>query len=64
MGEFVWNFVKDHSIDKKEQHTDIGLREFDYKLFEEDEGGGIREGLYGYPYLKHLVQLWPGDWVK
>ena len=21
-----------------------------------------REGLYGYPYLKHLIRLWPGDW--
>ena len=23
-----------------------------------------REGLDGYPYLKHLIHLWPGDWVK
>ena len=22
-----------------------------------------REGLYGYPYLKHLIQLWPDGWV-
>ena len=26
--------------------------------------GGIREVLYGYLYLKHLVQLWTGDWVN
>ena len=18
--------------------------------------------MYGYPYLKHLIKLWPGDW--
>ena len=23
-----------------------------------------REVLDGYPYLKHIIQLWPGDWVK
>ena len=26
--------------------------------------GGVREGLYGYPYLKHLTQLCPCNWVK
>ena len=26
--------------------------------------GGTREGFDRYPYLKHLIQLWPGDWVK
>ena len=26
--------------------------------------GGVREGLYWYTYLKHIIQLWPGDWVK
>ena len=25
---------------------------------------GDREGLDGYPYLKHLIQLWSGYWVK
>ena len=26
--------------------------------------GGARERLYGYTYLNHLIQLWPGDWVN
>ena len=56
--------MKDHIIDEKEYYKDIGIRGFDYKLFEEEEGGGTREGSYGYPYLKHLVHLWPGDWVN
>ena len=30
----------------------------------EEEGEVTREVLDGYPYLKHLIQLWPGDWVK
>ena len=42
----------------------IGLHGFDYILFEEEEGGGTRKVLGRYPYLKHLIQLWPGNWVK
>ena len=49
--------MKDHIIDEKKDYTEIGLCGFDYKLFEEEEGGGTREGIIGYPYLKHLVQL-------
>ena len=56
--------MKDHIIDEKEDYKDIGLRGFDYKLFEEEEGEVTREGLDGYPYWKHLIQLWSGDWVK
>ena len=56
--------MKDHIIDEKEDYKYIGLRGLDYKLFGEEEVGGNKEGLDGYPYLKHLIQLWPGDWVK
>ena len=56
--------MTDHIIDEKDDYKDIGLRGFDCKLFEKEEGEGAIEGLYGYPYLKHLTQLWPGDWVK
>ena len=63
-GAIVWTCVKDHTIDEKEDYKDIGLRGFDFKLFEEEEGGGTREGLYGYTYLKHIIQLWSGDWVR
>ena len=56
--------MKDNIIDEKEDYKDIGLHGFDDKLFEEEESWGNREGLYGYPYLKHLIQLWPGDWVR
>ena len=56
--------MKEHIIDEKEDLKDIGLRVFDYSLFEEKKGGGKREGLYGYPYLKHLIKFWPGDWVR
>ena len=60
-GEILWTYVKYPIIDENENYKGIGLRGFDYKLSEEEEGGGARKGLYGYPYLKHLIQLWPGD---
>ena len=63
-GNLVWTCVNDHIIDEKEDYKDIGLRGFDYKVFKEEEGGGTIELLDGYPYLNHLIQLWPGDWVK
>ena len=40
-GNIVWIFVKDNIIKEKEQCRVIGLLEFEYKLFEEEEGGGI-----------------------
>ena len=63
-GSIVWTCVKNHIIDEKEDYKDIEIRGFDYKSFEEEEGGGTRKGLYGYPYLKHIIQFWPGNWVK
>ena len=56
-GNIVWTCVKDHIINEKEHYEAIGLRGFDYKLFQEDEGGSVREGLDRYTYLKHLMQL-------
>ena len=51
-------------INKNEQDEAIRLPGFYYKLFEEGEGGGTREGLDGYTYLKHIIQYWPVDWTK
>ena len=56
--------MKDHVIDEKEEYKEIGLRGLDYSLFEEKKGRDKQEGLDGFPYLKHLIKLWPGDWEK
>ena len=61
VGNIVWTCVSNHIIEKKEQYEAIELRGFEYKIFEETEGGGARDGLYGYRYLKHIIKLWPGD---
>ena len=64
MGTLFQNCVKDHIINEKEKYKAIGQHGFYYKLFEEEEDRGTRYGLYGYPYLEHLIQLCPGDWPK
>ena len=56
--------MKDHVIDEKEDYKEIGLCGFDYMLFEDEEGGGKREVLDGDPYLIHLIQFLPVDWVR
>ena len=63
-GKYFWTCVKDHIIEENDDYEAIGLRGFDYILFEEEEGEGVRERLDGYPYLKHLIKLWTGDYVK
>ena len=35
-GNIVWNSVKDNITEEKEDYEAIGLRGFDYKLFEEE----------------------------
>ena len=44
-GALVWSRVKVRIIDEKEYYKEIGLRGFDYKLFEEEEGGGNIKGI-------------------
>ena len=56
--------MKDHVIEEKEDYKEIGLCGFNYSLFEQKKGGGKREVLDGFTYLKHLIKLWPGDWEK
>ena len=54
--------MKYHVIEEKEDYKEIGIRGFDYSLFEEKKGGEKLEGLDGFPYLEHLIKLWPGNW--
>ena len=63
-GNTVLTCVKDNIIEEKEDHEAIGLHDFDYKLFEDEECGGIIEGLDGYNYLNHIIKLWTGYWVQ
>ena len=41
LGGIVCTCVKDNIIKENEDYKDIELRGFDYKIYEEDEGGGF-----------------------
>ena len=58
----LWEVVGDHVVEEPCDHEDIGLREFDFNIFDEDEEGVVREECSGL-YLKMLIKLWPGDWI-
>ena len=49
--------MEENIIEEDEEYKSIGLHAFDYKLSEEEEGGCMRKGIYGYPYLKHPIEL-------
>ena len=40
-GNIVWTCVKDNIIEEKWEYEAIGKCGYDYKLFEEEEGGGL-----------------------
>ena len=56
-GKIIWTCVEDGIIELKEGYQKIGLVRFDYKLFEEEEGGGVRESINEYPYLTQLLKM-------
>ena len=35
----LWDVVGDHVVEEPSDHKDIGLRGFDFNIFNEDEGG-------------------------
>ena len=58
-----WEVVDDHVVEEPSDHEDIGLRGFDFNIFDEDEEGVVREGC-SEPYLLMLINLRPGDWIS
>ena len=58
----LWEVVAYHVVEEPCDHVDIGLRGFDFNIFDEDEEGVVREECSG-SYLKMLIKLWPGDWI-
>ena len=59
----LWEVVYDHVVEEPSYHKDIGLRGFDFNIFNENEEGVVREGC-SEPYLKMLIKLWHGDWIS
>ena len=54
--------VYNHVIEEENDHDEIGLRGFDFNLFDSYKEGVDRERLINYPYLFILVKLFNGYW--
>ena len=47
--KLIWEVVGDHVVEEPSDHEEIGLRGFDFNIFDEDEEGVVREECCG-PY--------------
>ena len=56
--------VDDHMVEQPTDHEEIGLRGFEFKFFDKDEEGVVREGSSEFAYLLIFIKLWPGDWIS
>ena len=52
--------VDDHVVEEQNDHEEIGLRGFDFNVFDQDEEEVVREGSSEFPYLLILIKLWSG----
>ena len=60
----LWEVVGDHVVEDPTDHEEIGLRGFDFTVFDEDEEGVVREGSSEFPYLLMLIKIWPDYWMN
>ena len=58
----LWGVVNDHVLEDPTDNEEIGLRGFDFNVFDEDEEGVVREGSSDFPYLLLLIKIFPGNW--
>ena len=58
----IWEVVDDHVIEEETDNDEIGLRGFDFNLFDKDEKGVGREGSSEFPYLLSLFNIWTDYW--
>ena len=63
-GNIVCTCVDDSIIKAKEKCKEILLPESYYKSFKAEEGGGVIEGIYGYPCLNNRIEFCPTDWEE
>ena len=47
----LWEVADDHVVEEPTDHEEIGLRGFDFNIFNEDKEGVIREGSSDFTYL-------------
>ena len=58
----LWEVVDSYVTEEENYHDEIGLRGFDFNLFDKDKEGVGREGLINHPYLLIPMKICPGNW--
>ena len=58
--EVIWDVLNYHVLEYPTDHDEIGLREFDFNLFNKDKKGVGRERSSEFTYLLMLIKIWPG----
>ena len=54
--------VDNHVVEEETDHDEIGLREFNFNFFDEDEKRVVREESSEFPHLLTLIKICHGDW--
>ena len=60
----IWDVVNNHVVEEGVEHEELGLRGFDFNLFNEEREGCVGDDVKELPYLLMLMKLWPGDWEE
>ena len=53
--------VNDHVVEEGIDHEELGIKGFDFNLFNEYREGCIGENVKDFTYLLIIIWLWPGD---
>ena len=57
----IWEVVDDHVVEQGVEHEEIGLRGFDFNLFDEERQGCVGGDVKELLYFLMILKLWPGD---
>ena len=58
----IWEVVNDHVVEEGVEHEDLGMRDFNFNLFDEERVGCVGDYVKELPSLLMLMTLCPGDW--
>ena len=58
----IWKVVDKNVVEEGVEHEELGLRGFDFNLFDEEMEGSVGYDVKELTYLLMLMTLWLGDW--
>ena len=60
--KLIWEVAYDHVFEEGVELEELGLRGFDFNLFDEEREGCVGDDVKELPYFLMLIKLWPGYW--